>query len=77
MKFYLDCYPCLLRQALDAARMAGADEAQQKVVLDRVLDLRLLLDYPDSGRWCLRLGRGGCSTNRDGQPDCQRCHGRD
>ena len=39
MKTYLDCYPCFLRQALDAARMAGASEEQQKVVLDRVLDL--------------------------------------
>ena len=39
MKTYLDCYPCFLRQALCAARMAGADECQQKVVLDLVLDL--------------------------------------
>lgn len=39
MKTYLDCYPCFLRQALYAARMAGADEYQQKVVLDLVLDL--------------------------------------
>ncbi len=44
MKFYLDCYPCLLRQALDAARMAGADEAQQKVVLDRVLGLLMRME---------------------------------
>jgi uncharacterized protein with ATP-grasp and redox domains len=39
MKTYLDCYPCFLRQALDAVRMTDADERQQKVVLDRVLDL--------------------------------------
>jgi uncharacterized protein with ATP-grasp and redox domains len=39
MKTYLDCYPCFLRQALDAARLAGADQGQQKAVLDRVLDL--------------------------------------
>ncbi len=39
MKTYLDCYPCFLRQALEAARMAGADERQQKAVLDRVLDV--------------------------------------
>ena len=38
MRTYLDCYPCFLRQALDAARMAGADEDQQKAVLGRVLD---------------------------------------
>ncbi len=44
MKTYLDCYPCLLRQALDAARIAGADEGQQKAVLDRVLDLLTQMD---------------------------------
>lgn len=44
MKTYLECYPCFLRQALDAARLAGADEQQQKVVLDRVLDLLKQID---------------------------------
>ena len=39
MKTYLDCHPCFLRQALDAARLAGADEQQQKAVLDRVCDV--------------------------------------
>jgi uncharacterized protein with ATP-grasp and redox domains len=39
MKTYLDCYSCFLRQALDAARLVGADEGQQKAVFDRVLDL--------------------------------------
>jgi uncharacterized protein with ATP-grasp and redox domains len=39
MKTYLDCYPCFLRQALDAARLAGADEQQQKAVLDRICDV--------------------------------------
>jgi uncharacterized protein with ATP-grasp and redox domains len=39
MKTFLDCYPCLLRQALDAARLAGASEQQQKIVLVRVLDV--------------------------------------
>jgi hypothetical protein len=39
MKTYLDCYPCFLRQSLDAARMAAATQAQQRVVLDRVLDV--------------------------------------
>jgi uncharacterized protein with ATP-grasp and redox domains len=39
VKTYLDCYPCFLRQALHAARMAGADEHQQRAVLDLVLDL--------------------------------------
>jgi uncharacterized protein with ATP-grasp and redox domains len=39
MKTYLDCYPCFLRQALQAARFAGADDVQQKIVLDSVLDV--------------------------------------
>ncbi len=37
MKTYLDCYPCFLRQALEAARQSGADAKQQRVVLNRVL----------------------------------------
>ncbi len=44
MKTYLDCYPCFLRQALDAARMAGAGETQQRVILGRVLDLLRYLE---------------------------------
>lgn len=44
MKTYLDCYPCFLRQALDAAKMADANEQQQKLVLDRVLDLLRQID---------------------------------
>lgn len=38
MKTYLDCYPCFLRQALEATRQTGADEKQHRVVLNRVLD---------------------------------------
>jgi uncharacterized protein with ATP-grasp and redox domains len=39
MRTYLDCYPCFLRQALDAARLAGADGDRQKVILDQVLEV--------------------------------------
>ncbi len=39
MRTYLDCYPCFVRQALEAARMAGADEPQQRGIVVRVLDL--------------------------------------
>ena len=43
MKTYLDCYPCFLRQALEAARIGKADERQQRLVLDRALEtLRLI-----------------------------------
>jgi uncharacterized protein with ATP-grasp and redox domains len=37
MKTYLDCYPCFLRQALEAARMAGANENRQYWMLQEVL----------------------------------------
>jgi uncharacterized protein with ATP-grasp and redox domains len=36
MKTYLDCIPCFFRQALEAARMAGADEKTQKKILDEI-----------------------------------------
>ena len=39
MKTYLDCIPCFFKQALDAARMAGADEVVQKKVLDELSKL--------------------------------------
>lgn len=35
MRTYLDCYSCFLRQALSAARRAGADEHQQRLILQR------------------------------------------
>lgn len=38
MKIYLDCYPCFLRQALEAARMAGADEPGQRHLLEQVMN---------------------------------------
>ena len=36
MRTYLECYPCFFKQALEAARLAGADEVGQKCVLDEV-----------------------------------------
>ena len=39
MQTYLDCYPCVLRQALEAARMAGASHAQEREVIQRTLDI--------------------------------------
>lgn len=37
MKIYLDCYPCFLRQAIDAVQFAGATEGQTLQVLQSVL----------------------------------------
>jgi len=39
LKTYLDCFPCFMRQALDAARMATDDSTLQREVLDRVAEL--------------------------------------
>lgn len=39
MKTYLDCFPCFMRQALEAARMATDDPAVQREVLDRTAAL--------------------------------------
>lgn len=39
MRAYLDCYPCILGQALEAARMAGANEREQEEILQRVLNV--------------------------------------
>ncbi|MBN1922288.1 MAG: DUF89 family protein [Anaerolineae bacterium] len=39
MRTYLDCYPCFLRQALSAARYAGADEITQHEIMGATLDL--------------------------------------
>ncbi|RKY42520.1 MAG: hypothetical protein DRP85_02590 [Candidatus Makaraimicrobium thalassicum] len=36
MKTYLDCIPCFFKQALAAARTAGADTKTQKKILDKV-----------------------------------------
>ncbi len=39
MKTYLDCIPCFFKQALDASRLAGADEITQKEIIDEVSEL--------------------------------------
>ncbi len=45
MKAALDCYPCFLRQALQSARFAGADEqAQQRIIQ---LTLKELQNLPE------------------------------
>ena len=37
MKISLDCYPCYLRQTLEATRLTGADENKQYQILQNVL----------------------------------------
>jgi uncharacterized protein with ATP-grasp and redox domains len=69
MRTYLDCYPCFLRQTLEAARMAGADERQQRRALERVLDLLRQVDPastpPQIGDQVHRVVR---QEVRDGDP---------
>ncbi|MBL7073353.1 MAG: DUF89 family protein [Candidatus Omnitrophica bacterium] len=36
MKTYLECVPCFFKQALEAARLSGADEKTQKKIMDKV-----------------------------------------
>ena len=45
MHTYVDCYPCFLRQALTAARMAGASDAMEWQVVHHVLEL--VRDLPE------------------------------
>ena len=39
MRTYLDCYPCFVRQALSAARMAGATDSEQWEILQQTFAL--------------------------------------
>lgn len=61
MRTYLDCIPCFFKQALKAARIAGANEDIQKKVLDRlaseVLNFPLSSSPPEMGRIIYRLVR--------------------
>lgn len=54
MKTYLDCIPCFFKQALEAARIAGAGERMQKRILNelaRILqEFSLASSPPEMGR---------------------------
>jgi damage-control phosphatase, subfamily I len=66
MRTFLDCYPCFLRQALHAARLAGAYDDQQKAILDQVLDVlqrsELSSSPPEIGNEVHRLVRWRVAT---------------
>ncbi len=55
MKTYLDCIPCFFRQALESARMSGADEKKQKQVLDalakKIVRIPLRSSPPEMARF--------------------------
>jgi hypothetical protein len=48
VKTSLDCYPCFLRNVLNAARLSGADEDTQKRIVAESLDV--LREQPPAGR---------------------------
>ena len=39
MRTFLDCYPCFLRQAIEAARMSGATPAQEKDIVLSIMEI--------------------------------------
>ena len=54
MRTYLECIPCFFRQALDAARMVGADEDKRREIMNRVAaevpKISLALTPPEMGK---------------------------
>ncbi len=48
MRTYQECIPCFIRQALDAARMATADEKAHEAVVKRIAILAAELDMRES-----------------------------
>ena len=68
MKICLDCYPCFLRQALEASRIAGANEQVQEKVLHSLM--RLLCNLSDE-KTPPQIGRHIHRTIREitGNPD--------
>jgi uncharacterized protein with ATP-grasp and redox domains len=61
MRTYLDCIPCFYRQALEAARITGANEIIQKKIIDEISQLipnfSLDANPPDMGRTIYTLVR--------------------
>ncbi|MBU1044012.1 MAG: DUF89 family protein [Candidatus Omnitrophica bacterium] len=59
MKTYLDCIPCFFRQVIDAGRMAGLDDKQQKKVVDKFAsilpELSLDMSPPEIARLTNKL----------------------
>ena len=61
MKTYLDCIPCFFKQALEAARMAGAGKIKQKKILNKVAEVlpqfSLTSSPPEMGRVIYELAK--------------------
>ena len=59
MKTYLDCIPCFFKQALEAARLAGADDRKQKEIIDNLCRMipgfSLQMSPPEMGLLIYRM----------------------
>jgi len=44
MRTYLECYPCVLRQGIEAARISGATSAQEKRIVLEILKMLQTID---------------------------------
>ncbi len=44
MRTYLECYPCFIRQGVEAARMSGATQAQEKSIVLEILEMLLVIE---------------------------------
>jgi len=47
MRTYLDCIPCIIRQAVDTARLSTNDEVTQRIVLEQIMSF--LINFVQSG----------------------------
>ncbi len=47
MKIYNDCFPCILRGSLDAARLATKDEALHRLILNKTMERLTQVDLYD------------------------------
>lgn len=67
MKIFLDCIPCFFRQALEAARIARADEPIQKRILEEVgrapPSVSLEASPPEMGETICRIVRKVTGTS--------------
>ncbi len=67
MKTYLDCIPCFFKQALEAARIASADEVTQRQILDDVAraipGFRFEASPPEMARTVYKVVRARTGNN--------------
>ncbi len=77
LEIFLDCFPCFLRQTLEAGRIAGADEKTQREVLNSVM--RALLEVsqestpPEIG-WLIHKTIREATGNLDPYKEIKKSH---